>query len=103
MTGNLGNKLPNFDQTNILLNFIYAIFRVDFGKMKFKSKHNFSIFLIFSAFTILIDLSVQDAFAYLDPSSGTLAIQMILGTLVGVGITLKIYWYKIKEKFNRNK
>ena len=71
--------------------------------MKFKSKYNFSIFLIFSVFTILIDLSVKDAYAYLDPSSGTLAIQMILGTLVGVGITLKIYWYKIKEKFKRNK
>ena len=71
--------------------------------MKFKSKYNFSIFLIFSVFTILIDLSVKDAYAYLDPSSGTLAIQMILGTLVGVGITLKIYWYKIKEKFKINK
>ena len=71
--------------------------------MKFKSKYNFSIFLIFSVFTILIDLSVKDAYAYLDPSSGTLAIQMILGTLVGVGITLKIYWYKIKEKIKRNK
>jgi|TARA_B110000014_G_C19690559_1_gene361898 hypothetical protein len=71
--------------------------------MNLKSKHNFSIFLIFSAFTILIDLSVQDAFAYLDPSSGTLAIQMILGALVGIGVTLKIYWYKIKEKISRNK
>jgi len=41
---------------------------------------------------------VSDAYAYLDPASGSLVIQMIIGALVGVGITVKVYWYKIKEK-----
>ncbi len=42
---------------------------------------------------------MHDAFAYLDPGTGTIFIQAIIGVLVGVGITLKIYWYKLKEKF----
>ena len=42
---------------------------------------------------------VSDAFAYIDPGSGSLVIQIIIGALVGVGITIKLYWYKLKEKF----
>ena len=34
---------------------------------------------------------------YIDPGSGSLVIQMIIGALVGIGITLKIYWYKLKN------
>jgi hypothetical protein len=40
---------------------------------------------------------VSEAFAYIDPSTGSLAIQAVLGVLVGIGITLKIYWHKFKE------
>jgi hypothetical protein len=43
--------------------------------------------------------SISDAFAYIDPSSGTLILQMLAGALIGVGITLKLYWEKIKMKF----
>ena len=52
---------------------------------------------IFACFPIF------DAYAYLDPGTGSVVIQAIIGALVGVGITLKIYWFKIKEKlFLRN-
>ena len=44
-------------------------------------------------------LLVSDAYAYIDPGSGSMIIQMIIGALVGVGITVKIYWYRLKEKF----
>lgn len=44
---------------------------------------------------------LQDAYAYIDPGSGSMMIQVIIGALVGVGITLKIYWYKFKEKILR--
>ena len=48
-----------------------------------------------------------DAYAYLDPGSGSIVIQLIIGALVGVGITLKIYWVKIKvaleTKFSKSK
>ena len=38
---------------------------------------------------------------YLDPGSGSVIIQAIVGALVGVGITVKVYWYKIREKLTR--
>ena len=41
---------------------------------------------------------VSNAYAYLDPGAGSVVIQAIVGALVGVGITLKLYWAKIKFK-----
>ena len=44
--------------------------------------------------------TISDAYAYIDPGTGSLVIQVIVGALVGVGITAKIYWYKINEKIS---
>ena len=54
-----------------------------------------------SMVVLLAGFSISDAFAYLDPASGSLVIQMLVGALVGAGITIKVYWYKIKEKISR--
>ena len=43
---------------------------------------------------------LPDAYAYIDPGSGSAIIQMLIGTLVGLGIALKVYWHKIKMKFS---
>ena len=48
-------------------------------------------------------LFISDAYAYLDPSTGSAIIQGLLGALVGVGIALKVYWAKIKYKFLERK
>jgi len=42
---------------------------------------------------------ISDAFAYIDPGSGSMLLQALIGVFVGIAITLKIYWYKLKEKF----
>ena len=56
-----------------------------------------------SIISFLFLFPVLDAFAYIDPGTGSIVIQAMIGALVGVGITLKIYWYKIKEKlFKKN-
>ena len=52
-----------------------------------------AISLIFGQF------SISNAFAYIDPGSGSMIVQMLIGTLVGAGIALKIYWQKIRMKF----
>ncbi len=57
--------------------------------------------IVLSMVVLLSGFSISDAFAYLDPASGSLVIQMLVGALVGVGITVKVYWYKIKEKISR--
>jgi hypothetical protein len=36
------------------------------------------------------------AYAYLDPGTGSMLIQGIIGAVAAVGITLKLYWHKIK-------
>jgi hypothetical protein len=54
-------------------------------------------------FTILLlfqEFFVSDAYAYLDPGTGSVVIQAMIGALVGVGITLKVYWEKIKYKIS---
>jgi len=50
--------------------------------------------------SLLHVFTISEAYAYLDPTSGSLIIQIILAALVGVGITVKIYWYKLKEKIS---
>jgi len=46
--------------------------------------------------SLLHVFTISDAYAYIDPGSGSLVIQIIIGALVGVGITVKIYWYRLK-------
>lgn len=43
---------------------------------------------------------ISDAYAYIDPGSGSMIIQILIGALAGVGIALKVYWVKIKEKIS---
>jgi len=49
-------------------------------------------------FLLFQGLFISDAFAYLDPGSGSVLIQVIIGALVGVGITVKVYWLQLKLK-----
>ena len=39
---------------------------------------------------------------YLDPGSGSVIAQMVIAALVGVGISIKVFWYKIKSKLTRS-
>lgn len=41
----------------------------------------------------------EDAFAYLDPGTGSYVFQALLAFLIGVLYTIKMYWQKIKEFF----
>ena len=47
--------------------------------------------IFYSSIVVLMvvgHFSVSNAFAYLDPSSGTIIIQMLAGALIGVGIAM---------------
>ena len=59
--------------------------------------------ILFPLFAILLlsrGFFVSDAYAYLDPGTGSVIIQAVIGTIAAVLITLKIYWYKLKEKLS---
>jgi len=40
---------------------------------------------------------------YLDPSSGSMIIQMILAAALGIGVGVKIFWKQIRAFFTHNK
>lgn len=44
----------------------------------------------------------NDALAYIDPSSGGLLIQMLLGGIAGIGVLVKLYWAKLTKPFRKN-
>ena len=60
--------------------------------------------MLFPLFSILLlsrGFFISDAYAYLDPGTGSVIIQALIGVIAGVLITLKIYWYKLKEKLSK--
>jgi hypothetical protein len=48
---------------------------------------------------ILGQFSISNAFAYIDPGSGSMILQLLIGAFVGAGIAVKVYWQKIRMKF----
>jgi len=46
----------------------------------------------------LLLLIQRDASAYLDPSSGSILVQILLGGVAGFAVLLRIYWRKIRRK-----
>ena len=60
-----------------------------------------NIFLaVLSALLILAPIPV---FAYLDPGTGSMIIQGIIGAIVGLLVVGKLYWQKIVSFFSRTK
>jgi O-antigen/teichoic acid export membrane protein len=52
------------------------------------------------AFTLL--LFSPSAFAYLDPSTGSMVVSAIVGIFASIALAVKTYWYKIKGWFRRD-
>jgi O-antigen/teichoic acid export membrane protein len=48
-------------------------------------------------------LSVSPAaFAYLDPTTGSMVVSAIVGIIASIALAVKTYWYRIKGFFRRN-
>ena len=43
------------------------------------------------------------AYGYIDPGTGSLIIQSIIGAIAAIGVTMKLYWHKIKVFFMSRK
>ncbi len=48
-----------------------------------------------TVFVALI-LLAEPVFAYLDPGTGSMMLQVILGGIAAVGVALKLYWHKLR-------
>ena len=56
---------------------------------------------IFYLNLLLNGFSLIKITGYIDPGSATAIIAMIIGAIAGIGMTLKMYWFKIKHKFSK--
>ena len=43
--------------------------------------------------------SVRPAYAYIDPGTGSIILQTIIGGVAAGAIAIKLYWSKVKERF----
>ncbi len=58
---------------------------------------------LFSTILFINFFFINNAYAYIDPGSGSIILQALLGALAAAGATVSIYWNKIKNLFKRNK
>jgi hypothetical protein len=45
---------------------------------------------------IVLLLIVTDTPAYLDPGTGSMLLQVILGGVAAVGVVIKLYWHRLR-------
>ena len=60
-------------------------------------KYTFLILLL-GIGTVIPYVFLPQAYAYIDPGSGSAIIYILFSAFVGIGMTFKIYWNRIKEK-----
>ena len=48
---------------------------------------------------IILSAWVVPAHAYLDPGTGSMLIQGLIGAIAAASVTLRLYWHKIKAAF----
>ena len=51
---------------------------------------------------LIFGLILYELHNYIDPGSFSALIAMLIGGIAGAGMTLKLYWYKIKQKIQKS-
>lgn len=54
-----------------------------------------------AAFVVVLSLLSSNAFAYLDPSTGSMVVTAMVGLVASIALALKTYWYKLKRLLRR--
>lgn len=52
---------------------------------------------------ITLLLFTPSAWAYLDPGTGSMLLQVILGGIAAIGVALKLFWHKIRVALGMSK
>lgn len=54
--------------------------------------------LSFATTAVLVgSISGSPAYAYLDPGTGSMLVQLLLGGVAGAVVILKLYWQRVKD------
>jgi hypothetical protein len=64
-----------------------------------KMKHFDSMLVVF----LSLFLVTKPAFAYLDPGTGGMLIQIVLGGVAGLAVAGKLFWHQLKSFFRFGK
>jgi hypothetical protein len=56
---------------------------------------------ILSLSFLYIVLSADTSFAYIDPGSGSMLLQVLIASILGILTAVKIYWSRLKNFFSR--
>ncbi len=67
--------------------------------MRRSKQHRSTVISIIVLMSLLLPPS---AYAYLDPSTGSMVVSAIVGILASIALALKTYWYRIKALFRRD-
>ena len=57
----------------------------------------------FTLFFLLIVFYTKPVFAYLDPGTGNIILQAIVGAIAAGATFISVYWQKLKNFFRKNK
>ena len=49
----------------------------------------------------ILGISTGSAYAYLDPGTGSMILQVLLGGLAGAALVGRMYWHKLTSLFHR--
>jgi hypothetical protein len=52
---------------------------------------------------VFLLMAPPPAFAYLDPSTGSMVVSAIVGIIASIALAVKTYWYRIKGFFKRDR
>lgn len=66
--------------------------------MSFRAKAKI-LFVILAWMTIF----PSEAFAYLDPGTGSLIVQSVIAAIAAAGFTLRLYWGRVRSLFKRSR
>ena len=59
--------------------------------------------LKFTLFLLLLTFYTNPVFAYLDPGTGNIILQAIIGAIAAGATFISVYWQKLKDFFKKNK
>lgn len=63
---------------------------------------NIKIMKLLGISLLYILFSANTSYAYIDPGSGSMVLQVLIASILGVLTAVKIYWSKLKNFFSRN-
>ena len=61
-------------------------------------------FILFLNLLLFLDVLIHsNAYAYIDPGTGSIILQALIGGIAAAGMVISVYWSKIKSFFSKKK